>query len=247
MTDDLPLTLRFSQIHPETFPKDSSQTHLEKLPTLERRVFFPSHPTRTSSKADAQSRNVLQDSSQETRARLSQPREAAAQTILSLLPLPAPQSRDPMLTASRTHCLEGTPPPLPTAPCIRQMSDIHHWGSWHFPTSSDQTAVRSCWEGSGAEVPEVRLPRQGISARSLAGADRLWLARTPPSWDPTSAPRQHRWGSASQCTVGAPHLMKVLATASLSPATEVEQVGTDGTGRTPPHEWKAWGGPVSGF
>lgn len=41
--------------------------------------------------------------------------------------------------------------------------------------------------------------------------------------------------------------MKVLATTSLSPAAEVEQVGTDGTGQTPPLEWKAWGGPVSGF
>lgn len=45
------------------------------------------------------------------------------------------------------------------------MSDIHHWGSWHFPTLSGQTPMSSCWEGKGAEVPEVSLPRQGISGR----------------------------------------------------------------------------------
>lgn len=102
-------------------------------------------------------------------------------------------------------------------------------------------------------MPSPRFPGRGnpVSGQHR-WARQLRRAQTPPGWGRSerAGPPDGIVGLSTSQPVGASHLEAVLATAALSPAARVEQVGTDGTGRTrwtPPHKWKVWGGTVYGL
>lgn len=83
------------------------------------------------------------------------------------------------------------------------------WGPWHSHVRSNTHAEwRALWVRE-PDVPGV----QSLGVRgSLTWAGRLWLAHTPPC---RGLPE--------------PHLAAVVATAGLSPAAGLGQVGTAGT------------------